>query len=146
MPDVFFSVIVVFLAAFFVISRVQKAIKNSAATAGKPAKAGPDVQSAGPAAPEPAAAPLRPTTLESDHPGFVSLEERAAQTDWHEAEMTGEGTDPCHDEMYAVPFEVHGNPKYAETAKEAREWARAVVMAEILKRPSERRWRGHGRS
>ncbi len=72
-------------------------------------------------------------------PGFISMEDRSKETQWHETRMTGEGTDPCHDEMYADPSTA---PHHAGTdggSEEAREWARAVVMAEILKRPSERR-------
>ncbi len=151
MSDVFFSVIVVFFVASFAISQASKAIKKSSASAGKTAKAVPSTQDAGAAAPVPAAeavnaaAPLRSTMLESNNPGFVSLEGRVAETDWHEAKMTGEGTDPCHDEMYVVPLADHENPKHAESSKEAREWARAVVMAEILKRPSARRWSARGR-
>ncbi|MBR4501553.1 MAG: hypothetical protein IKP22_06630 [Clostridia bacterium] len=148
MSDVFFSVVVVFLVAFFAISQAKNAIKKSTASAGKTAKAVPSTQDASDAAPAPAAAaaPIRPTTLKSYTPGFVSLEDQASETDWHEAEMTGEGKDPCHDEMYAGPIEDHENTKHAESPKEAREWARAVIMAEILKRPSERRWGARGRS
>ncbi len=73
--------------------------------------------------------------------GFVSMEDKAPKTRWHPTEMTGEGTDPCHEDMYEAP--VHRPEEKDRGTEEAREWARAVVMAEILKRPSERRGRMH---
>lgn len=74
---------------------------------------------------------------------FVTMEGRAEETRWHEAVMGEEGTDSCHDEMYA---DIHAEEPAANhaDAELAREWAKAVVMAEILKRPSERRWSARG--
>ncbi|MBR6707831.1 MAG: hypothetical protein IKI84_14310 [Clostridia bacterium] len=156
MSDVFFFAIILFGVAFFAVKEAKKTMKKQAESAGKPAKPvpstqgaaaaypAPDTPASGPAAPA-AAAPLRPSTLASYTPGFVSLEGQAAETDWHDAVMTGEGTDPCHDEMYAVSSVNHGDQIHAQRSEETREWAKAVVMAEIMKRPAERRWGVRGR-
>lgn len=150
MPEAVFFVIIFAAVAFFSVAEAKKTLRKNTNSAGKPAKAVPSTQSAPDAAPAsapsaPAAAPLQSAPFVKYEPGFVSLEGRAPETEWHDAAMSGEGTDPCHDEMFAVFAGDHEKPKPTEKTEEAREWAKAVVMAEILKRPSERRWGVRGR-
>ena len=78
-------------------------------------------------------------------PGFVSMEGKAEETRWHDTVMGEEGEDPCHDEMFTAMNTVGSEIKNGNS-ETAREWAHAVIMAEILKRPSERRWNARGRA
>lgn len=156
MWDAFFFVVILIMVTVFAVNEAKKAMRKKTGSAGRPAGTVPSTQDANAASPAPAspapaaspaaAAPLRHASLADYTSRFVSLEGRADETDWHDAVMTGEGTDPCHDEMYPAPSVEHFNPKHAEKTEEAREWAKAVVMAEILKRPAERRWNARGRS
>ena len=151
MSDAFFFAIILIVVASIAVSKTKNTMKKNASPVRKHAEAAPSAQTANPPSPAPAAvipntdAQARPASLERYSPGFVSMENQAIETDWHDAVMTGEGTDPCHDEMYIAPAVDHDKPQHTEITEEAREWARAVVMAEIMKRPSERRWGARGR-
>lgn len=149
--DAYFFVIILAIVTIVAVNEAKKSMRKKADSVGKPARPVPSTQDANAASPAPvfqapaADAQTRPALLASYTPGFVSLEGQASETDWHDAVMTGEGTDPCHDEMYASPSMDHGEHLQAQRPEEAREWAKAVVMAEIMKRPAERRWSARGR-
>ena len=143
-----FSVIIIIcgIAALINLGR-----KKNAATAKPPVRRTP--AAGGMAKPEgnaPKAAEVRgpaPAAQTSSLPDrvFSSMEGLAEETKWHDAEMSGEGSDPCHEEMYPDPHAPQIRKEHEET-QDAREWARAVVMAEILQRPCDRRLKARGRA
>ncbi len=149
--EVFALFIGIVLFVTMIAFSVQKAKDRPTAKPGaKKADAAPPAQGKAPAenaakgtAPaglSPRPAPLRQTIA----PRFESLEDRAEETVWHETAMSGEGTDPCHKDMFDFTPAPHAEAG-EERPQGSREWARAVVMAEVLKRPSERRRSVHGR-
>lgn len=153
MSDVFFFLIILAGVTVFAVEEAKKSMRKKSDSAGNPARAVPSTQNANAASPSPASptpdagAPRRSESLAAYTPGFMSMEGQAEETDWNQTVMAREGTDPCHDGMYAEPYsENHEKPVHPERHEEAREWAKAVVMAEILKRPAERRWNARGRS